>query len=433
MGSLRIGFGRLLGIGIPLALGGVLLFALRGTKPQPQRAGPEVVATPVRVVPLSKVQVLPRILGYGTAVPVRTYLAVARVEGEVVWIADHLEDGGLAAKDDVLLRIDDTDLILERARIDAAISAIDAQVATLRASLVIEEADLALTEVDVARQRSLVEQEIEPQTALDQAERQLLMSRAKVQALHNQITLADAERAVVQVQRSQAERSLQHVEIAAPFDMRIGEVNIEVGQFVTRGQAMFAGDGTAAVEIPALFPIGRLRPLVTGAVRGQARGPLALDAIVRLRTPARVIEWAATVDRVSSIVDPGTQSGMIVVRVDGSYEMAVPGERPPIRRNTFLEVELRAPPRGALVLPAEAIHDGKIWVVDSEGCLSIREIRIAYRIGSAVVLEAGAREGELVVVSDLPVPTPGMLVGPIEDEKLVRRLIAEATGRERAK
>ena len=84
-------------------------------------------------------------------------------------------------------------------------------------------------------------------------------------------------------------------------------------------------------------------------------------------------------------------------------------------------------------MPREAVHDGEIRVLDDEGRLEIREVRIAWRIGSAVVLEAGAREGELVVVSDLPVPTPGMLVGPIEDEKLVRRLIAEATGRERAK
>ena len=429
MSSWRVRLGRLLAIGAPLALGGVLLVASQKAKPPPQRVRTEVAATRARVVTLEEVEVVPRVVGYGVAVPERTLRAIARVEGEVVWTADALEDGQIVSEGDALLRIDDTDLKLDLARIDAQISATELTGETLSASLEIEEADLVLAKAELVRQRGLAEQGTIARTTLDHEERQVLAARAKVQALRNQRNLAVAERQVLVVQRRQAERSLSHVAITAPFDMRIGDVAVEVGQFVSRGQEMFTGDGIAAAEIRALFPIGRLRPLVSGTGLGADRGPMTLDAVVRLRAPSRVIEWEATVDRVGPIVDPRTQSGTVVVRVAGSYEMASPGKRPPIRRNTFLEVELRAPPRLALVLPAEAVRAGKILVIDAEGRLEIRAARIAYRIGSAAVLAEGAEAGERVVVSDLPAPVPGMRIHPVEDEKLERRVFAEAAGK----
>ncbi len=429
MKSWRVRIGRLLAVAVPLAIGGVLLVASRNAKSPPEQIRTGNPTTRARVVTLAEIEVVPRVVGYGLAVPERSFRAIARVEGEVAWTADALEDGRVVSEGDPLLRIDDTDLKLERARIDAETSAIDVKGENLAASLALEEADLALAETELSRQRDLVRQGTIARTEGDQAERQVLAARGKVQALRNELGLAKAERDVLVVQRRQADRSLSFVEVTAPFDMRIGEVVVEVGQFVSRGQEMFAGDGTAAAEVPALFPIGRLRPLLSGAARGDDGGPMALSAVVRLRAPTRVVEWKATVDRVGQVVDPRTQSGIVVVRVEGSYEQASPGERPPIRRNTFLEVELRALPRRALVVPAEAVRGGTIRVIDDEGRLEIRKARIAYRVGSAVVLAEGARAGEQVVVSDLPAPVPGMKIDPIEDLKLKRRISAEAAGK----
>jgi len=433
MRTWRVILGRTLSIAVPLAIGYVLLIASRGAKTPPRRVQTERPPIRARVVTLEEVEVVPRVTGYGVAVPERAFRAVARVEGEVVWVADSLDDGRIVAKGDALLRIDDTDLNLELVRIDTEILAADAKVETVKASIEIEAADLVLAKADLARLRGAAEQGAASATAVAEEERQVLASRGKVQTLRNLLTVTEAERKVLVVHRRQAERLLTFVSIAAPFDMRIGEVAVEVGQFVSRGQDMFTGDGIAAAEIPARFPIGRLRPLVSGNTGGKERGPMTLDAVVRLRAPDRVIEWEATVDRVGPSVDPRTQSAIIVARVAGSHEMASPGERPPIRRNTFLEVELRARPRRALVIPAEAVRDGKIFVLDAEGRLEIRAARIAYRIGSAAVVAEGARAGDRVVVSELPAPVPGMAIDPVEDVKLMRRVLAVAMGREPAK
>jgi len=429
----RVRIGRLLAVVIPLALGGVLLVVSRKAKTPPQGAPTGSPVTRARVVTLAEMEVVPRVVGYGLAVPGRTFRAIARVEGEISWVADALEDGQVVSKGDPLLRIDDTDLKLDRARIDAEIAAIDVRGDTVRASLALEEADLVLARTELSRQQGLAAEGTVSRAEVDLAERQVFAARGKFQGLRNELSLAEAGREVLVVQRRQADRLLSFVDIAAPFDMRIGEVTVEIGQFVSRGQEMFAGDGIAIAEVPALFPIGRLRPLLIDAERGDDGGPMALDAVVRLRAPARVVEWTATVDRVGQIVDPRTQSGIVVVRVEGSYDQAAPGKRPPIRRNTFLEVELRARSRRALVVPAEAIRGGTIRVVDAEGRLEIRAARIAYRVGSVAVIATGARAGEQIVVSDLPAPVRGMAIEPVEDVKLKRRLIAEAAGKEPVK
>jgi len=422
MSTWRVRLGRLLAVAVPLALGGVLLFVAQRAKTPPSQVRTGNSATRARVMTLEEVEVVPRVVGYGIAVPERTFRAVARVEGEVVWVSDSLEDGRIVSKDDALLRIDDTDLKLDLARIDALISAVDVTEETLRASLEIKEADLEFAKADLARLRGVAERGAVSRTAVDEKERQVLAARGLALLLRNQLLLAEAERRVLAVQRLQAERSLSHVTIDAPFDMRIGEVAVEVGQFISRGEELFGGDGIAAAEIPALFPIGRMRPLVSG----DGRGPMSLEAVVRLRAPTRVIEWEATVDRIGQTVDPRTQSGIVVVRVAGNYEQASPGRRPPIRRNAFLEVELRGRPRLALVVPVSAVRGGRIYVIDASERLESRAVVIAYRIGSAAVLAEGARAGERVVVSDLPAAIPGMAIDPVEDVELKRRIFAEA-------
>jgi len=429
----RVRLARVLLVFAPLVLGGLLLFASKGAKTPPARIQAGKPATRVRIVTLEEVEVVPRVRGYGVAVPERVFRAVARVEGDIAWIADALEDGQIVSKGDALLRIDDTGLKLELARIDAEISAAGVKSETLEASLEIEEADLAFARTDLTRLRDAARKGAVAGTAVDEEERQVLASRGKVQTLRNLLALAEAERKVLVAQRRQTERLLSFVSIAAPFDMRIGEVAVEVGQFVSRGQDVFSGDGLAAAEIPARFPIGRLRPLVSGGADEKGRGPMNLEAVVRLRTLDRVIEWPATVDRVGPGVDPRTQSAIIVVRVAGSYQTASPGERPPIRRNTFLEVELRARPRSALVVPAEAVRGGRLFVIDAANRLEIRTARIAYRIGSTAVISAGAGAGDRVVVSDLPAPVPGMVLDPVEDLKLMRHVLDEAAGRESVK
>ena len=77
-------FGRVIAVSLPLALGGIVIVysgtlistaAPKETVQQP---------TPVRVITMAEVDLVPRVTGYGIVAPAREWRAVARIEGEVI-------------------------------------------------------------------------------------------------------------------------------------------------------------------------------------------------------------------------------------------------------------------------------------------------------------------------------------------------------------
>ena len=137
-------------------------------------------------------------VGHGTAAPAREWRAVARIDGEVVMTAERLAAGETMAGGTELLRLDDTDLKLSLAQIEAQLAALDVKDATLAASLEIARADLALSQAELKRQQDLTGRGVSTQAALDQSRRQELAARAKVVDLENQLALNDAERKVLE-------------------------------------------------------------------------------------------------------------------------------------------------------------------------------------------------------------------------------------------
>jgi multidrug efflux pump subunit AcrA (membrane-fusion protein) len=215
-------------------------------------------------------------------------------------------------------------------------------------------------------------------------------------------------------------------------------VNIGVAQYANKGQLLFSADGLDVAEIAAQFPVGILRPLINASEGsgGDAmrRGALGLQAVVRLRTATHMVEWPARISHVGATIDPQTQSLGVVVAVDRPYAIAEPGERPPLLRNTFVEVELASPPLAdQLVVPIDAVHDGFVYVVDGDSRLAKRQVKVRFAQNGYAVLDAGVAAGDRVVTSDLVSAVEGMLLAPQEDRKTKRQMILAATGKEPAK
>ena len=134
------------------------------------------------------------------------------------------------------------------------------------------------------------------------------------------------------------------------------------------------------------------------------------------------------------MIDPQTQSLGVVVVVDKPYEQARPGQRPPLVRNTFVEVELRKKLKGkTIVVPTSALHDGKVYVLDKENRLEIRPVTTMFIQRGAAAIAEGLTAGETLVVSDLIPAVSGMLLAPVADEKAMKRLKSEVTGQKGGK
>ena len=415
----------------PLLLGVLAIQFAPQLKSEPGKSSPEEKATKVRVLKVAPMDIVPKATGYGKTVPAVTWNAVAEVAGQVIHISDRLQDGHLIAAGEEVLTIADAEYRLALAQIDAQLKSLQIKDKTTRASLAIAEQDLRLAGDDYERKQSLAARGALSKTDLDSAQRQMLSSEAQWQGLQNTLDLNEGERQLLLVQRSIAELDLQRTHLVAPFDVRIAEVNIAAAEYANKGQLLFTGDGVDRVEVEALFPIGMLRPLINAATAQTGPGVINLQASVRLRTASHEIAWPARVDRVSSVIDPLTQSLTVVAVIDHPLDMARPGERPPLYRNTFVEVDLwPAAMKDQLVVPRTAVHGNQVYLLDANNRLKLQKVSISFAMDNYAVINQGLNPGDRIVTSDMVAAVAGMLLDPQQDEKTRKQLTQSVSGPE---
>jgi len=441
----------------PIAVGAVILALQISGKNDPQRAEPEELAQPVRVIEATPARFVPRALGYGHAQPGTVWEAVADVQGRVIYRHPQLERGRLIEAGTLILRIDPTDYDLAVARNQANVESIVAQLAELdvresntEASMVIAQRGLALALEDLARKRQLIANGNISQLSVDQAETTGLTQRQKVQDLENQLALLPAERRVLeaslalsQSQLAEAETDLARTEIRLPFDARIAEIAAEQDQYVAIGQTMTVADSIDVAEVTAQMGIDRLVSLIDGEIdlstlTAQQLSTLpsawGLQATVRLRIGELEASWAGRFDRISDTIDPQTRTLGLIIAVEEPYRQALPGRRPPLAKNMFVEVEIRGQPRdGVIVVPRVAVHRGPagepvVYVAGLDDRLAFRPIESGPAQDDFMIVQSGLEPGDRVIVTDLIPAIEGMLLAPTLDTVLATRLLAEAGG-----
>jgi len=431
-----------------LAVVGLLVFSRAG----PERTPEQEQVRSVRVIRAVAVDAVPRAIGYGTAEPGQVWRAVAEIKGRVTKVHPQLKAGAMLKGGEVLLRIDPTEYQLAIAQLEADIAQATAQLEELavketndQASLKIEEASLGLAERDLQRAETLLQRNAASAAEVDQQKRNVLTQRQSVQGLQNSLSLAPPQRksleatlAVKKAGLGQAELDLAKTVLKAPFDCRLGKVEIEPGQYLAAGQSLFEAHGTALAEVDIQIPLDQLRPLVNPD--RDFEPPVNMDAktvqelfdfrvIVRYRSGDFEAEWEGRVVRMREQLDPRTRTVALVIAVDRPYEQAIPGKRPPLVQGMYCEAELRGPVRkGQVVIPRSAIHNGHVYIVGNDNRLRRRKVEVAFAQSSFLCVKDGLQEGETLVVSD---PTPaieGLLVEPVADQRLKERLIFQATG-----
>jgi multidrug efflux pump subunit AcrA (membrane-fusion protein) len=430
----------------------VFVFFVR-SKEAPQTRPEQERVQAVRVIEVAPVSLVPRAVGFGYIRPELVWEAVAEVQGKIVEMNPELRRGSLLAEGELLMRIDPAQRITAKEQIQAEIESILARLqeierreANLRNNLEIERRALEIAAQELERRRRLVEGGTISESEFDRQEQQYLTQKNRVQELENQLNLLPAEANDLRAQLSRARSRLEDTRldiektvIRAPFDARVAEVMVEMGQAVNAGAVLARLDSIGVAEALAEFPLFAFRnilpkgapPLAADGLSMQSlRRFLDVDALVRLTIGNQKLEWTGRLVRVREEVDPATRTIGAFVAVDEPYLQAVPGERPPLLRNMYCEVELRGQPiPGAIVIPRSAVRGGRVSLVGPDGRLILQEVEIDYVQGNLAVIASGLAGGETLVVSDLVPAVEGMLLEPRLDAELAEKVVAEATAR----
>jgi len=369
---------------ILLGLGVAGFLALTASKPQLKRTKPP---TPIPMVRVSLIKTGPQavtVRGEGTVRPLREIELVPQVNGKVVFVSPVLVNGGEFKKGDTLLRIDRLDyqlaVTLARARVKDSES---------RLKVAEEEAAAAREEWRLLYQDQGVESEEPP--ALVAKEPQLEAARAKLAA----------DRADLQ----KARLNLERTELKAPFNGRVSEESVDIGQYVSSAKPLATLFSTEAAEIVVPFDDESLYWFqVPGFTPGNGAGS---PVKVLARIAGRELTWSGEVVRAEGKLDGRTRMVQVVVRVQKPY-----ARKPPLAAGLFVTVEIQGRTlENASVIPRAALRNNHtVWVVDPAGQLVFRRVDVARLGTNQAILRSGLKDGERVVTSGLKVVTDGMKV-----------------------
>lgn len=434
-------FKRILTVVVAVAIGAVIVVNFISKKQPPERIEVIEVARSVRTIEMAEIPMVIEVRGFGTSAPAQSWTAVSNVKGHVVFRHAELESGAMLPEGTLLLEIDPGFYQLSLAEANADIAGIEAEIAQLNqeainaeALLALEQQRLDLAEIDLKRTQDLVAVNAVAQSQLDVQLRATLQQRQAVQALVNQQNILPIQRVRLEAQkervlakRLQIENDLSDTKIIAPFDLRIGEVNIELHQYVNAGQALFTGDGVEAAEVTTQFSMASLRRVLTEVPSSDELDIEVLDAQVQLVGGEQ--SWNAEVIRIANGIDPATRTVRVTLRVLQPEGVENLLENPPLPKGAYVEGALRITAKQPqLVVPQEAIHEGWIYLVDADQRLVRRQVEAAFQQDGMVVIESGLQSGDVVVIDDVSPAISGMLLDPQRDMTTEQLLVNKAAG-----
>lgn len=383
--------------------------ALVATRQAPERRvvedrGPLVEAIEA---PARSVQVI--VESQGSVQPVEEIDLVPQVPGAVVWRAPHFDTGGFVERGEVILRLDPRDYDLAVTRAEATVARARYQLQLAR-----EEAAVAQDEWDLVQRHA----------GAGAGPSDLVLRIPQVRAAAAELQAAEAGLAEAQLRR-------QRTELRAPFDGRVRQVGVDVGQFAMAGQPvarLYSIEGAEVrvsvpdedmewLRIPAAMHTPRpadAAPVMREPDGGEGPAATALSpprARISGDFAGRRHSWNGRVVRAAGELDPRNRMLDLVVEVADPYGGHAEAQAP-LLVGMFVDVEIvgqtvddvRQLPRSALR------ENGVVWVADAAGALRFRPARVVHVRGETVLVRLDLAPGERVITSQLSGVTDGMRV-----------------------
>ncbi|QFU75859.1 efflux RND transporter periplasmic adaptor subunit [Halioglobus maricola] len=372
--------------GAVLLVGLALAYLLANSSPERELAAQERTLRSVRVMPVQAEDEHLIITSQGSVQPRSQSELIPEVSGRVEWMSPSLVGGGSFVQGDVLLRVnsDDYRTALKRA-----------QAASDRAQVEYE-----FTRDELARMEKLHRQNLASQSQLDGTQRSARIAEAN---------LSESQAAL-----NQATRDLQRTEITAPFDGLVRNEQVDVGQFVSRGNSIATIYATDFVEVRLPIAGDQLRFLgLDVAHRGPVPESARLPVLLSAEFGTTRLLWEGELVRTEAEIDERSRMIYGVARVE--FDATSHTESIPV--GLFVHAEIQ----GALVenavrLPRSALRDNdQVLVVDEENRLRFRKISILRLEHDEVLVNSGLEDGELICISAIQTVVDGMQIDPVQE------------------
>ncbi len=378
----RLSLRKLFIAGVATLTGLTLTWVVLTAKSEPQ-AGPPPDRPAPMVTVLEAAPATRQLLVHtqGTIDAKRRVDLVAQVTGKVVEVSDAFADGGFFEKDDVLLSIERDDYEFAVARAESALAQAEQRLAEERGR---------------SRQARREWRELGSDEAND-----LFLRKPQLRAAELAVKAAQAD-------ISAAELALDRTIIRAPFDGRIQQKRVDIGQFV--------GNGTMLAQIYALEALELRLPLsdaqlalLPAQLLTSSGGLVGSSSYVSVNIGGRSWQFPADIKRSEAELDRRSRVATVIAEFPGSPDLE--NGRPALTPGMFARAEIVGRPvDGVIELTNAALSpDGHVLIVNQESRLERRDVAVINREGRSVWV-SGLAAGDLVVAQLNNTLFPGLRV-----------------------
>lgn len=369
-----------------LALGGLLAwkYGKPVEPPKPSPAPPQVLKTEVMELNRTRYQVI--LDSQGTVRAHHTTTLTPLVAGTIVKIHEGFEDGAFFKKDEILAELDPADF-------KASVASAESQVARAQAALAQEEAR--------AKQARMNWDDLgynEEPSELVLRVPQLKEAKANVDA-----AMADLDQAV---------RNLDRTKIRAPFDGRVRQRAVGLGQAVGASTPLgevFASD-YAEIRLP-------LSPRQLEFIRLPVRpGDPSVDVtLTDALGGADGTRWQARIVRTEGTLDESSRELFAIARIDDPFGLQT--GKAPLRIGQPVRAAIQGVAlENVFVIPRHSLRGvNRIYLVDrNEGQILRTDIDPVWTTAEDIVVSKGLQEGQWLSITRLPYAPDGAPVEIIE-------------------
>ena len=378
-------------IGGPIAIAVVgfgAFFLLDIAKPEPEKKSEPPRALSVYIQPAEQSTIALRVSTGGEVQSRTSVNIVSQVGGRIVSISNEFTEGGHIKPGDKIVQIEDRDYQLALSQAEAVVA---------EAEFGVEE---ALAQADVARKQL---RDAKNASALALRKPQVAQAKARLKAAE-----ASLERAKLDLART---------EISLPFDGRINQKMVDVGQFVSPGTMIGQAFATDVVQIRLPLTDSQLASLglPIGFVAEPGLGmPVELSATVA----GKIQNWQGELVRLDAAIDRETRTLFGLVEVSNPYSHNVSQHGMPLAVGLYVQAEIFGRQLdNATVIPREALRAGdNVFVLNDEDRLEIRNVTVVHSTNSEAVIGTGVQPNDRVIVSSIRNPIPGMNLAALSEQ-----------------
>lgn len=360
-------------------------------KPVPQGAGEEPSNIQVAVTPARQESIRLSVNAQGTVTPKREIDLIAQVSGQVMSVEPSFVDGGFFETSQILIRIDDRDY----------------RSALLAAKARVAEAEQRLAEEGgLSRQAQREWRDLGNQNANDLFLRKPQLAAAKA-------NLESAKGAL-----AMAELNLERTRISVPFNGRIRQTHVDLGQYVTLGSQLATVYDSTVVEVRLPLTEAQASLIDLPFVPSTDANPIEpIPVTITGSVAGAQHQWQGLLTRTDAFVDADSRMYYAVVEVSEPFVVRSASEKAsaPLLPGLFVEADIAGKKiDDVLQLPRAALFGrDKLLTLDNDNKIVEQKVKVLRRSDTEVWVQVPIEENVLISLEKQSLTPSGTIVEPL--------------------